>query len=101
MMELTSKQRAKLSGLANGLDAIFWVGKNSLSPEMISAIDDALRARELIKVSVQKNCMDDPRELGEIIAGRTQSILVRTIGRIIILFRPAKDPKDSKYLDKL
>ncbi len=98
MMELTNKQRAKLSSLANGIDAIFWVGKNSLTPEQISAIDDALRARELIKISVQKNCMDDPRELGDIIAGRTQSAVVRTIGRKIILFRPAKDSKYKEVL---
>ena len=93
MITLTNKQRAKLSGLANSIDAIFWVGKNSLSPEQIKAIDDALRARELIKISVQKNCMDDPLELAQIIAERTQSVVVRCIGRKMILYRPAKEPK--------
>ncbi len=90
---ITNKQRAYLSSMANGLDAIFQVGKNSLTPELIEGIDLAIEKRELIKVSVLKNCMDDPRELAGIIAERTRSDVVRVIGKKIILYRPSKKPK--------
>ena len=60
-MELTSKQRAYLSGCANTMDAVFQVGKASLTPELVMALDEALEKRELIKISVLKNCADDPR----------------------------------------
>ncbi len=89
---MTNKQRAYLSSLANDLDAIFQVGKNSLSPELIQGIDDAIAKRELIKVSVLKNCFDDPKEIAAVLAERTRSEVVRVIGKKIILYRPAKKP---------
>ena len=60
---MTSKQRAYLSSLASTLTPIFQVGKSSLTPEIVQAIDLALEKRELIKISVLKNCADDPREI--------------------------------------
>ncbi len=90
----TSKQRAKLKSLAMGLDPIFQVGKSSLTPEMTEAIRESFNTHELIKIGVLKNCMDDPRELGEIIAERTGSELVQTIGKKIVLYkRDIKNPK--------
>ena len=65
---MTTKQRAYLKGLAMNLDPIFQIGKNSMTPEVTKAIQEALDARELIKVSVLKNCADDPRALAEVIA---------------------------------
>ena len=44
---LTSKQRAFLRGMANGLDAIFQVGKNGVTPELRDTVHNALEAREL------------------------------------------------------
>ena len=67
-MELTSKQRAYLGGCASTLDPIFQIGKASLTPEIIQALDEALEKRELIKISVLKNCADDPREIAQVIA---------------------------------
>lgn len=57
---MTSKQRAYLKSLAQTMEPIFQIGKNSLTPENTKAIAEALEARELIKVSVLQNCMDDP-----------------------------------------
>ena len=91
---LTSKQRAYLKSLGSNLDAIFQVGKMGATPEVVKALDDALEARELIKISVLKNCEDDLRELAEVISGRTHSEPVQVIGRRILLYRPKKkDPK--------
>ena len=89
---MTNKQRAYLSSLANGMDAIYQVGKGSLSPELIAGVDDAIAKRELIKISVLKNCMDDPKEIARTLALRTRSEVVRVIGKKIILYRPAKKP---------
>ena len=67
---MTTKQRAYLKGLAMNLDPIFQIGKNSMTPEVTKAIQEALDARELIKISVLKNCADDPRALAEVIEGK-------------------------------
>ncbi len=92
---MTSKQRAYLSSQANTMDPIFQIGKASLTPEIIIALDEALEKRELIKIAVLKNCIDDPREIATVIGERTHSQVVKVIGKKIILFRQAK--KNSKY----
>ena len=60
---MNSRQRAYLGSLANNIDPIFQIGKASLTPEIIEALDAALEKRELIKVSVLKNCIDDQKEI--------------------------------------
>ena len=91
---LTSKQRAYLKSLGSNMDAIFQIGKQGASPEVVKALDDALEARELIKISVLKNCFDDIHALTEVIASRTHSEPVQIIGHKILLYRPKKkDPK--------
>ncbi|MCI9175233.1 MAG: ribosome assembly RNA-binding protein YhbY [Lachnospiraceae bacterium] len=93
-MTITSKQRAYLKSLASNITPIFQVGKASLTPELATAVSEALEKRELIKLSVLKNCFDDPNELADTIAERTKSQVVQVIGKKIILYRPAKkDPK--------
>ena len=94
---MNSKQRAYLKGLAMKLDPIFQIGKGSLSPELTKAVDEALEARELIKISVLQNCLDDVRELAETLAGRTRSSVVQVIGKKIILYRPNRNPEKRRY----
>ncbi len=89
---MTSKQRSYLKGLAMTMDPIFQIGKNSVTPELTSAIEDALVARELIKISVLKNCADDPKEIAQTIAERTRSQVVQVIGKKIVLYKP--DPQN-------
>ncbi|WP_310602710.1 ribosome assembly RNA-binding protein YhbY [Anaerosporobacter sp.] len=90
---MTSKQRAYLKGLAMTLDPIYQVGKASITPEFTTGIKEALEARELIKISVLKNCMDDPREIAQILAERTQAEVVQVIGKKIVLYRESKEKK--------
>jgi RNA-binding protein len=91
---MNSRQRAYLGSLANNIDPIFQIGKASLTPEIIEALDSALEKRELIKVSVLKNCVDDPREIADMIAERTHANVVRVIGKKMIFYREAKkNPK--------
>ena len=88
---MTSKQIAYLKGLAMTMDPIFQIGKASLTPELIEGVREAIDKRELIKVSVLKNCFDDPKELAEILAERTRSTIVQVIGKKIVLFKQAKE----------
>ena len=93
-MTITSKQRSYLKSLASNINPIFQVGKASLTPELVNAVSEALEKREIIKLSVLKNCFDDPNELADTMAERTKSQVVQVIGKKIILYRPAKkDPK--------
>lgn len=95
---MTSKQRAYLKGLAMTMDPIFQMGKASLTPENTKAIDEALAARELIKISVLQNCMDDPKEIAAVLAERTHSQVVQVIGKKIVLYREGKDNKKKIIL---
>ena len=70
-----SKQRAYLKGLAMNINPIFQIGKSSLTPELTQAVDEALAARELIKISVLQNCLDDPRVIAEYLGERTLSLI--------------------------
>ena len=75
---MTSKQRAYLKSLSNTLEPLFMVGKSSITPEFI-------------KLSVLKNCPDDPKELAIMISERTHSEVVQVIGKKFILYKPFKD----------
>lgn len=90
---LDSKQRKFLYSQTNDMQPIVNIGKSSLTPEVVESIDEALAARELIKVSVLKNCTDAPSQLAISISERTRSEVVRIVGRKIILYRPAKKPQ--------
>ena len=95
---MTSKQRAYLKSLAMTMDAIVQIGKGSLTPEVTNAVEEALAARELIKVGILQNCADDPRALAEMLAGRTRSEVVQVIGKKIVLYREGKDDKKKIVL---
>ena len=91
---MNSRQRAYLGSLASSIEPIFQIGKASLTPEIIEALDAALEKRELIKVSVLKNCIDNPKEIAAVIGERTHSTVVKVIGKKMIFYRKAKkNPK--------
>lgn len=94
----TSKQRAYLKSLAMTMDPILHLGKESLTPEFTEATAEALEARELIKINVQKNCADDPKTLAQILAERTQSEVVQVIGRKIVLYKEGRNEKKKIQL---
>ena len=88
---MTTKQRAYLKGLAQTIDPVLSLGKASLTPEFVSAVSEALTARELIKVNVLKNCMDDPHTLAITLSERSRSEVVQVIGRKIVLYKRNND----------
>ena len=75
------------------LDPVFNVGKASITPEFTTAIAEVLETRELIKIAVLKNCLDEPREIAEVLAERTHSQVIQVIGKKIVLYKESKDNK--------
>lgn len=91
---MTSKQRAYLRGLANSLDAIFQIGKSGISENFIKQVNDALEARELIKIHVLETAPENIKSLGQQISSSTNSIFVQAIGNKLTFYRARKkDPK--------
>lgn len=100
MAELTSKQRAQLRGLANGIDTIVHIGKDGIGENLTRQANDALEARELIKCRVLENSMLTSREAAEELARATRSEVVQVIGTKFVLYRPShnKEKKDKIVL---
>ena len=91
---MTSKQRSYLKGLAMNIEPIVQIGKGSVTPELIEAVAECFNTHELIKLTVLKNCIDDPRAIAEMIGERTRSEVVQVIGRKIVLYKAdKKNPK--------
>lgn len=90
-MTMTSKQRAYLKSIASNLNPILQVGKSSLTPEVTDAILEAFNNNELIKIAILKNCVDDPREIAEMVGERTHSQVVQVIGKKFVLYKPFKE----------
>ena len=86
-MELTSKQRAQLRGLASTMDTILHVGKDGISDNLVKQADDALEARELIKGRVLENSMYTSREAAEELSAATRSEVVLVSGSKFVLYR--------------
>lgn len=94
MYMVSSKQRSHLRGLANPLDPLFQVGKGGVNEGVIVAVDNALAARELIKLRVLKTCEDSPKEVAEALAKATGSDVVQVIGFNIALYR--RNPEEPR-----
>ncbi len=93
-MNITSKQRATLRGLASKIETIGQIGKGNISEDTIKFVSEALTKRELIKLRVLETSEGSPREVANELAMRTDSIVVATVGSKVILYKKNhKDPK--------
>ena len=99
-MELTSKQRAQLRGMANSLDPIVHIGKEGITDNLVKQADEALEARELIKCKVLENAMLTAREACQELSVKTRSEAVQVIGSKFVLYRQShnKEKKDKIVL---
>ena len=98
-MELTSKQRAQLRGLANGLDTILQIGKEGIGDNLVQQANEALEARELIKGKVLENSLLSAREACDELSKRTRSEQVQVIGNKFVLYRQShKKGKTDKII---
>ena len=97
-MDLTSKQRAQLRGLANSIDTIIHIGKDGVGENLIKQADDALEARELIKGKVLENSLLSTREGAEELARATRSQVVQVIGTKFVLYRETHSKEKDKRI---
>ena len=87
---LTSKQRARLRAYANKMDTILQIGKDGIAETSIRQVDDALTAREMIKIRVLETAPLSAREAAEELADETESDVVQVIGTRVVLYRRGK-----------
>ena len=97
-MELTSKQRAQLRGLANTIDTIIHIGKDGIGENLVKQTDDALEARELIKGRALENSLLSAREAAEDLAKATRSEVVQVIGSRFVLYRESHSKPREKRI---
>lgn len=90
---LTGKQKRYLRSLAHHLQPIFQVGKGGTNEQIINHISEAIERRELIKVSILNNNLDDPKEIAEELAEGAEAELVQLIGRTIVLYKESREHK--------
>lgn len=95
---LNSRQRAQLRGMANTYETIFQVGKGGINDQLIKQVDEALEARELIKLRVLETCPDSSRTAADQIANSVGADVVQVIGSRFILYRESKDNKTIKLV---
>ncbi|MGE5474558.1 MAG: ribosome assembly RNA-binding protein YhbY [Ignavibacteriales bacterium] len=89
---LNSKQRAYLRGLSNKIEPIVHIGKIGLNENILKQIDEALEARELIKITVLNNSPEDAKAISEDIAKSSNAELVQVVGKKLTIYRKAKKP---------
>lgn len=101
-MGLNSKQRSYLRGLGNKLDSVFQLGKEGIGEETYRHLDNLLRTRELIKITVLKSCQLPVRDAADGLAAYCSAEVVQVIGRKIVLYRFSKElAKEGKSLKLL
>ncbi len=84
---ITSKQRAYLRSLAVNLPTIMQIGKGGIGDNLVKTVDDALEAKELIKLSVLENSEETARSAADTLAETTGADVVAVLGRKIVLYR--------------
>ena len=90
---LTGKQKSYLKGLSHNMQPIIQIGKNGVNEMLVKTIEDALEARELIKVSVLQNCLEEPKMMAADIADVLEAEVVQVIGRTIIVYKQSRKKK--------
>lgn len=88
---ISSKQRSYLRGLANTIQPIFQIGKNDIEETFVKQVDDALKARELIKITVLETSDYSAREASDLLCEKLKCEGVQAIGRKFVLYRRSKD----------
>jgi len=92
---MTGKQKRYLRSLGVNLRPLILVGKEGLSSNLLDALDNALLAHELVKVSVLKSCEEEIEEVASYLSINSKSDLVQTIGRTLLFYRKNKEKKDG------
>ena len=97
-MELTSKQRSQLRGIANSIDTNVHIGKDGITENLVKQANDALEAREIIKCRVLENSMLTAREACDELSRLTRSEQVQVIGTKFVLYRLSHSKDKDKRI---
>lgn len=95
---LNSRQRAQLRGMANSYETILQIGKGGITDNTVKQVNDALEARELIKLRILETCPTSVRETADALANSTDSDVVQVIGTRFILYKESKNNKTIKLV---
>ena len=90
---ITSKQRSYLRSLAHNIDPVVYIGKAGVTENVIKEIDQALEARELVKVKIQEGCELAAKDVANDILPELEAEFVQAIGRKFTLYRESKENK--------
>ncbi len=93
---ISGKQRAYLRKIGHELKPVMQIGKEGLTDTVISAVDEVLEKRELVKLSILESAMLDTREVCDDVANRLQAEPVQAIGNKFILYRRSSNEKNRK-----
>ena len=95
---LNSRQIRHLRALGHHLTPLNMIGREGVTTALIRAVNDNLRAHELIKVRVQNNCPLPRKEAAAALAARTGAVLAQVIGKTFLLYRPNPDLAADKRI---
>ena len=95
---MISKERARLRKEANGIETIVFVGKTGVTENTVVEVNNALRAREIIKGKVLENSFITPRQVAEKLSEETNSEVIQVIGSKFVLYK--KMEKKAKTSSK-
>jgi len=90
---ITGKQRSYLKSLAHHIDPVVFIGKDDITPQIVTEIDRYLDVHELIKIKIQESSLIDPKDAGNELAEELGAEFVQAIGKKFTLYRQAKDPE--------
>ena len=95
-MSLSGKQKRFLRAEAHSLDPVVMIGKEGLTPTVVSAVQDALHAHELIKVRVLESSPLERKEVSERLPAQTKSELAGQVGRVLLLYK--RHPQEARIV---
>jgi len=98
IQQLTSRQNKYLKGLGHHLSVMAMVGREGISQSVLTAIEDVLRAHELVKIRMQNNCPFDRQELAKRLSAATDASVVQVLGKTILLYRENDDPQREEKI---
>lgn len=86
---MNTRQRTDLSSRAHSLKPVVWIGKEGVTDAAVNSVLEVMSKRDLIKIKVLEGAPAEARDIGHEVAGRIEGAeVVRTIGRVVILYRP-------------
>jgi len=96
---ITNKQARQLRALGHHLQPLAMIGREGISDSVLTAINEVLTGRELVKVKIQSNCPLDRKDVAQSLSEATGAAVAQVIGKMVLLYRTNPDlPPDKKII---